>query len=216
MDVLLVSNKLKVAPVLVVRELLKNMGHSRKIINKILNKEIKVSQEIEAKIDKACLNDPVYSPLGVEYAKKRGEDGENILNLWLILKNLKFERDLGSGTPFPDFLLEKPIKIFGRPVSWIESKCYYGGTAELKEDEEQFKKFNSMGEGVIIYWFGHEKKTSRYLLSGENLRTLLPDDLKSKVDELLNFIPPEFLHLLKKSEKLNYNTRFDPNPLFFM
>jgi len=196
-NIMALSKKLKIAPVLIIREILKKRGYSRTEINKILRKEMDIPLDLKKKVDIACINDPVYSPLGLEYAKKRGIEGESIINSWLLSKGLSFKRDLGCGVSFPDFLLEKPIKIFEKSVIWIESKCYFGGVREMKENEKQFKKFDPLGDGVIIYWFGFEKEFNRYLLAGEKFKELLPKDLKSKVDELLNFIPPEFLHLLQ-------------------
>ncbi|MFX0142184.1 MAG: TPD domain-containing protein [Candidatus Hodarchaeota archaeon] len=195
-NIISLSRKLKVAPVLIIREILKNRGNSRNSINQILRKEISAPSELEDLIKIACRNDPVYSPLGLKLSRVRGQEGEKIIKLWLESKGLKFERDLGSGISFPDFLLEKPIKIFEKSVIWIESKCYFGDKEELQEDEEQFKRFDSMGEGVIIYWFGFEKKSKHFMLSGEDFKKLLPSELKLKVDELLNFIPKEFIHLL--------------------
>lgn len=191
-----VSKKLKVAPVLIIREILKRREYSRNDINKILRKEISAPSELEDLIELACRNDPVYSPLGLKLSRERGEEGENLIKLWLESKGLKFERDLGSGISFPDFYLEKPIDIFGNSIVWIESKCYYGEEEELIEDEEQFKRFDSMGKGVIIYWFGFEKKTKRFMISGMDFKKLLPQQLKSKVDSLLNFVHKGFIHLL--------------------
>ncbi|MHA1380042.1 MAG: TPD domain-containing protein [Candidatus Helarchaeota archaeon] len=196
-NILSLSKQIKVAPVLIIREILKRRNYSRNEINDILRDEFSNPSDLKEKIKLACLNDPVYSPLGVEYARKRGEEGEDIINSWLLSKNLHFKRDLGNGVSHPDFLLEKPIKIFNKEIIWIESKCYFGGKKELIDDEPQFKRFDPLGDGVIVYWFGYDKSSKRYFISGEEIIKLLPDSLKIRVRELLDFIPPEFLHLIK-------------------
>lgn len=192
-----ISKKLEVPPVLIIRSYLKNQGYSKSEINKILRKELETPLGLEDQLQSACLNDPVYSPLGLDLAKQRGLEGENIIKLWLISRGLKFQQDLRSDVSFPDFLLEKAIEIFNSSIIWIESKCYFGGELELIEDEIQFQKFDTFGKGLIIYWFGYEKKSNRFILSGEEFKKILPNELKQQVDALLNYIPKEFLHLIK-------------------
>ena len=196
-DVLALSKKTHVAPILIVREILKTKGYNRKEINRFLRNEDEIPSDLKEMLEIASANDPVYSQKGLDYAKQRGEEGEQIINLWLESKGLKFVRDSGSVISLPDLLLEKPITMFNKSIQWVESKCYYGGQREMKEDEKQFKRFDAMGNGVVIYWFGYKKPVKRFIISGEEFKKLLPKDLIERVDKLLNFIPPEFAHLLK-------------------
>lgn len=193
-DVLEISSNLGLPPVLVMRALLKRRGLTRRQINLALNGKLKVEPSLEQAIAAACRHDPVYSPDGLAFSKWRGDEGEFILSLWLDQLKMKYQRDLGRG--IPDFLLNKKMTFFGREVAWIESKASIGMKSEMKSDEKQFKRFDAYGPGAVVYWFGVEADTQRFVVSGEDLIGILPTEFAKKVKFLLEYVPSGFDHLL--------------------
>lgn len=193
-EIISLSKKLDLPPIMVVRAILKDNGLTKKEINQALKMEIELEPELQALIKKACKWDPVYSAEGIQYSKWRGDEGENVLATWLDMLGLKYEQDLGKG--LPDFVLKKPLKLFGKEVNWIESKASFGDQMERKLDEPQFKRFDAYGVGAIVYWPGYHGEFQRFLISGEKLMTLFPKELQGRVRRLLEYVPASFNHLL--------------------
>ena len=133
----------------------------------------------------ALENDFINSPLANKRAKDRGLEGELILREWLDHLGLEYDIDLANGVSTPDLVLAEPMKLFGRKVDYIESKCSFGSKFDLKRHAKQFSNFKSFGFGCIIFWFGYEKNKNYFLISGNALKKLMPDFLKKRVEEML-------------------------------
>jgi hypothetical protein len=103
--------------------------------------------------------DIIYSPKGAQTQTERGKWGEALLQDWLDRKRLTYrtEEDLRSThKKTPDVLLDKPIKIDGTKVFWIESKASFGDEIELRKNvRRQLKPYTDLyGTGAVVYWFG--------------------------------------------------------------
>ena len=101
----------------------------------------------------------VYSPQATEKQYKRGTWGEEKLQCWLDGQNITYrtEKDLRGEFPkTPDCLLDKPIKVNGWEVNWIESKATFGDRVEVNKNmKKQLEPYLELfGQGVVIYWFG--------------------------------------------------------------
>jgi hypothetical protein len=193
-DIIQLAEELELPPVMIARSILAKKGLTKNEINRALSGQIQLEPKLQAMIQIANTSDPVFSPKGTDYSKWRGDEGERILALWLDQLNVKYERDLGKG--IPDFLLKKPLELRGEKVDWIESKATFGDPRTRKSDEKQFKRFDGYGVGVVVYWFGIQGKSSRKLITYMDLLKLLPNSLRSQVESFLNYVPPEFEHLI--------------------
>ncbi len=193
-DVVAEAKKLGLPPVLVVREILKRKGFTKSRINQALRNPSILPPKLAGVVRRAEANDPVFSPRGTDYSKWKGDLGEEILCEWLEMQGIKFERDLGRG--LPDLLFKEDIVFMNKKIRWIESKASYGDEIEAKNNMKQFKKFDALGDGVIVYWFGVEGEHNRVVVSGEEVRALLPKKLRAKVDQLLSYVPPDFRNLI--------------------
>lgn len=103
--------------------------------------------------------DIIYSPKGSQVQTERGKWGEGLLHDWLDKRDLDYrtEEDLrATHKKTPDVLLEKPMKINGTDVFWIESKASFGDEVELKKNvRRQLKPYTDLfGAGAVVYWFG--------------------------------------------------------------
>ena len=103
--------------------------------------------------------DLVYSPWATEKQYKRGTWGEEKLQCWLDGQNISYrtEKDLRGEFPkTPDCLLDKPIKVNGWNINWIESKATFGDRVEVNKNmKKQLEPYLELfGQGVVIYWFG--------------------------------------------------------------
>jgi hypothetical protein len=104
--------------------------------------------------------DMIYSPKGAEVQTERGKWGEALLEEWLDKRELKYrtEADLrATHKKTPDVLLDKPIKINGTKIHWIESKASFGDEIEIKKNvRRQLKPYTELfGNGAVVYWFGY-------------------------------------------------------------
>lgn len=195
-DILDLSVKLELPPTMIARALLSKKGLTRVQINKALSGNIRLDPNLEALINQANGNDPVFSPKGIEYSKWRGDTAEKILALWLDSLEREYERDLGRG--IPDFLLKKSMSVAGHDVNWIESKASFGDPRTRKNDEPQFKRFDAYGPGVVIYWFGIEGPSHRKVITYMDILNHLPKDLQDETRSFLDYVPPEFKHLVRQ------------------
>lgn len=103
--------------------------------------------------------DIIYSPKGSQVQTERGKWGEGLLHDWLDKRDLDYrtEEDLrATHKKTPDVLLDKPMKINGTDVFWIESKASFGDEIELKKNvRRQLKPYTELfGTGAVVYWFG--------------------------------------------------------------
>jgi hypothetical protein len=117
--------------------------------DKRLKKELKQLAEL----------DMIYSPKGAQTQTERGKWGEALLEEWLDKRKLGYrtEEELRSThKKTPDVLLDKPIKIDGEKIYWIESKASFGDEIELKKNvRRQLKPYTELfGKGAVVYWFG--------------------------------------------------------------
>lgn len=194
-DVLILSEKLELPPTMIARAILAKQGFKRTEINKALSAMIRLDPRLQGLVEIANANDPVFSPKGIEYSKWRGEEGERILSLWLDHLDVEYERDLGRG--IPDFLLKKRIILQGEEINWIESKASFGDPKNRRSDEAQFRRFDKYGPGVVIYWFGLEGLSKRRIITYIDILNLLPQNLQDEAVRFLNYVPPEFKHLVR-------------------
>lgn len=116
-------------------------------------------QRLQKEIIEIAEKDLVYSPKGNETQYERGRKGEKRLQDWLDEHEISYqtEEDLKKLYPkTPDALLEKPLKVEGVKVNWIESKASFGDEVEVrKNSKKQLKSYVELfGPGMVVYWFG--------------------------------------------------------------
>ncbi len=112
--------------------------------------------------------DMMYSPKGNELMRIRGKMGEARLAKWLGDRGITFrtENDLKGKFPkTPDFLLDKPLKINGWTLHWIESKANFGDEVEVrKNSKNQLEPYTKLfGPGMVVYWFDFVDAASQLL-----------------------------------------------------
>ncbi|MEM2900216.1 MAG: C15orf41 family protein [Thermoplasmata archaeon] len=130
------------------KEFWKNVREPEKIKDSRLRKEFKEISE----------SDMMYSPKGNELMRIRGKKGEARLAAWLDAHGITYrtENDLKGKYPkTPDFLLDKPLKINGWTINWIESKANFGDEVEVKKNlKNQLEPYTRLfGPGLVVYWF---------------------------------------------------------------
>ena len=187
------SKKLKLPPILIVKKFLQLEGYTKRECNEAIEGTLEVNEFYSELINIALENDFINSPLANKRAKDRGLEGELILREWLDHLGKPFDIDLANGVSTPDLVLHEPMKLFGREVKYIESKCSYGSKFDMKRHAKQFSNFDSFGKGCIVFWFGYEKNKDYFLISGTAIKKLMPDFLQKRVDKMLDFMPPEYV-----------------------
>jgi len=192
-NIIHLSRKLKLPPILVVKKFLQLEGHTKRECNDAIEGKVEINDFYNNLIQISLENDFINSPLANKRAKERGLEGELILREWFDHLELEYEIDLANGVSTPDLVLAKPMKLFGREVMYIESKCSFGSVFDLRRHAKQFSNFDAFGKGCIVFWFGYEKTKDYFLISGNAIKKLLPDFLQKRVEKMLDFIPPEFL-----------------------
>lgn len=146
------------------------------------------SPRIRKEMKKIISADLVYSPAGMEIQEKRGQWGEKRLFDWLDLHKIKYrtEEELRGKYPkTPDALLDKPIKLDGVVITWIESKASFGDEIEIKKNvRRQLKPYTELfGNGAVVYWFGYVEgiePPEGISLFGEEFSELNPVIMKRK------------------------------------
>ncbi|MHA1786181.1 MAG: TPD domain-containing protein [Candidatus Helarchaeota archaeon] len=197
-DLLTLSRQLRLPSLLIVRKLLLLENYTKKEINAAFEGKLKIDEHYMRLIKIACKNDFINSPLANKRAKERGLEGELILREWLNHLGLEYDIDPADGREsIPDIVLAEPMKLFGREIEWIESKCSYGSRFDLNKNRKQFDYFKTLGPGYIVFWFGYEVNHDYSLLSGNTMKKILPPFLKKRVDRMLNFVPPEFVRFIR-------------------
>lgn len=201
-DILEVSNAIEVAPVMIIRHLLKLEGLSKRAVKEIIEGTVPPPEYLKESLEIALRNDPVFSPKGIQYSKRRGKIGEDLIAEWLDSQALEYTRDIGQGGP--DLLLKNPIRldIAGKlkEFDWIESKASYCDAFELKRNRAQFRRYNELGRGLIFYWFGIERnlRIDWDVFTWKDLYKLVEPSLKEKIKGLISFIPLEFRFLISR------------------
>ncbi len=148
------------SPVMLAYILLQELGYSKKMASRIINKKVEVTNpRIKRELEEAWEADPVYSPEGVEYQYEKGRKGEEKIKRWLDRRGIKYERESDIKKKYPktpDFLLKNLIEINGEPVRWIESKYSIGDLEKVKYDyRRQVDQYlHLFGPGLIVYHLG--------------------------------------------------------------
>jgi len=198
-DVLTVARRIGVAPVMVIRQLLKLDGFTKREVKDIIDGTVPPPDAYQESLTIALENDPVFSPTGVHYSKERGQTGEILIEDWLDSICIGCERDPGIGGP--DLLLKTPLKLIisgvEKEIDWIESKASYGDAFVLKQDSAQFDKYELYGNGLILYWFGIGCETKYLIITWQEMLDLVNDSLKDRIQAFISFVPPEFKHLIR-------------------
>ncbi|NHI93586.1 MAG: hypothetical protein EAX96_13955 [Candidatus Lokiarchaeota archaeon] len=204
-DIYFLSKNLRIPPLLIVRRFMLLEGYTKKEVNQAIEGTLEVNEFYYRLLEKARENDLINSPLANKRAKERGLEGEVILREWLNHLNFEFEIDPANGKDsLPDILLAEPMKIFGQEIKWIESKCSFGSEFDLKRHRKQFDNFDSFGHGCIVFWFGFEPNNDYFMISGNDLKKVLPEFLVDRVDKMLNFVPTEFYKYLNAKRRRFY------------
>ena len=137
------------------------MGKSRKQFwSYVRDPDCIPSSRLKKEIKEIADADFIYSPWACDLQYKRGVWGEDKLQNWLTENHINYrtERDLrGEFQKTPDCLLDKPIKINGWDVHWIESKATFGDKVEVNKNlKKQLAPYLEMfGQGLVVYWFGY-------------------------------------------------------------
>lgn len=126
--------------------------------------------------------DLIYSPKGMETQELRGRWGEARLEEWLDLHELKYktEKELRGKYPkTPDALLDRPIRLNGVIINWIESKASFGDEIELRKNvRKQLKPYTELfGNGAVVYWFGYVEDIEPpegILIYGDEFAEMMP------------------------------------------
>ena len=139
-------------------------------------------------VRRACAADCVSSPATSTAQRVAGLEHEALLLQKLRAAGVAFwtEDQLRArgALKTPDVQLKVPIAVWGRVVTWIDSKASFGSESSYRlEGRDQFQKYvNRIGPGLVIYWFGLVEG----LGAGDGDVLLLGD-----------FPPPEAISVLK-------------------
>lgn len=82
------------------------------------------------------------------------------IHMWLEKQGITFATEVQSRvagkTRTPDFLLDKPTKLGGRTVNWVESKASFGDDKEVMRDfNKQLSDYvHHFGPGIVVYAYG--------------------------------------------------------------
>jgi hypothetical protein len=160
-SLLSIARKWRFPPMLTGLLLFQEMGYSKKQFWKFVREpECTKNPRIKREIEEITREDMVYSPWASEVQCQRGHWGEKKLQDWLDSKSITYrtEKDLRGEYPkTPDCLLDKPMKINGWKVNWIESKASFGDKIEVRKNvRNQLSPYVELfGHGIVVYWFGH-------------------------------------------------------------
>ncbi|MDV0447764.1 hypothetical protein MsAg5_16780 [Methanosarcinaceae archaeon Ag5] len=109
----------KYPPTLISTLILKKIGYNKKEIAALYkNPKEAQNSRIRKELMEALNSDYYFSPRAHKMQEVKGKAGENIVSLWLTLKNCDFmsEDEIRANGPgkTPDFVLKKPICISGQ------------------------------------------------------------------------------------------------------
>jgi len=161
MSLLQIAEKAEFSPILTGLLIFKEMGKGRKEFwSYVRTPEIITSARMKKEIIEITEADFVYSPWATELQYKRGAWGEDKLQTWLNGHSITYrtEKDIrGEFAKTPDCLFDKPVKVNGWELNWIESKATFGDKVEVKKNlTKQLAPYLDMfGQGLVVYWFGY-------------------------------------------------------------
>lgn len=144
------------SPVLTAGFIMKQMGKSKKEIQRLLkNPELVQEPRLKRELREAVRQDIVYSDWAHRMQKLRGRRGEEKIQKWLEKREIKFQTECdlkGNEEKTPDFLLDEPYK----EINWIESKASFGDDKKVQRDlKRQLEPYKILyGPGMVVYWFG--------------------------------------------------------------
>ncbi len=176
-------------PMIKVKLLMKALGFTKSEIRRYVeDPNIIEDDDLRRLVWKANLTDFIYSPIATRFHQIKGKIGEEIIQDWLESRGVEYlsEDELRKdGGKTPDFLLEKPIKLNGYEVRWIESKAMFGDLNVHSQywRRQYYEYLRQFGRGVVTYWFGHVDSlflaTTGYEFGGTrllNMKIYLSDD----------------------------------------
>jgi hypothetical protein len=204
-DVLQVANRVGVAPVIVIRQLLQLDGLSKRDVKNVIEGTIPPPEYLKESLRIALENDPVFSPQGIQISKKRGSLGEDLIDAWLKPFSIDYTRDIGQGGP--DFLFKSPLTLnicgIAKEIHWIESKASYGDAFQVKRNKAQFRRYDVLGTGIVFYWFGCEERIEWDVFTWESLTSRVDYPLNERIVQFISFVPYEFKHLIYPNYNIN-------------
>lgn len=144
---------------------------------------------LKKEVKEAMQSDHFFSPRAHEVHTVKGKMGESILEKWLQEQGVSYRtendlRALGIAKT-PDFLLEDPIEINDKQISWIESKALFGDEKEHQYYmKKQFTDYEgNFGTGMIVYWYGF---LDGIKMDGHLIKDYRFFEGSDTIDELLN------------------------------
>jgi hypothetical protein len=156
-----ISRRWEFSPIMTGLFIFQEQGKSKKQFWKcVRNPEQIRDKRLRCEIVEITEADYVYSPWASDKQYERGLWGESLLGEWLDRQNLCYrtERDLRGEFPkTPDCLFDKPVKLNGWEINWIESKASFGDNVEIKKNiKKQLRPYVDLfGQGLVVYWFGY-------------------------------------------------------------
>lgn len=158
-SIVVLAENNEVPATLMASVIIKELGHSKKYVLKHLDSL--EDRRLAREITEAINEDHFFSPKAHKAQSARGQMGEEIIEKWLVYKEIEFSteedlRDMGMQKT-PDFLLDEPIYVDDVEILWIESKAMFGDEKEhahyLKKQFQYYER--DYGTGMVIYWYGH-------------------------------------------------------------
>jgi hypothetical protein len=191
-NILLISKKYDVAPLVLVRKVLKFRGfHKRQIKNYINTPTLAVDYVDEYKMIILALENDADNPLSYKFMADKSREYENevediLRNIGLKFKTqselVKEQQDIyGRAVLTPDFLFLEPIIVVVKHpdggitdhiINWIDAKNYmyvtgYQYTKNIREQAAKYVKH--FGPGALLFHYGFDnslKIPGTVLLSG--------------------------------------------------
>ncbi len=155
------SNATGLSPVLMSIILLKRSGMGRREIQKMLkNPNAVKDKRLGGELSEVVKRDFLFSPHAHSLQRDRAKTGEEVVRNWLLKRGTAFltEKEIKKRGDLktPDFLLEKPLKIDGMDIIWIDSKGLFGDEKEHRRLlKKQFLEYIELfGAGMAVYWYG--------------------------------------------------------------
>ncbi len=148
-------------PTIKAKLLMKALGFTKSEIRRYTNNPDLIEDEnLRRLVWKANVTDFIYSPIATKFHHIKGRIGEEIVQSRLESLGVEYltEDELRKrGGKTPDFLLEKPLKIDGFEVKWIESKAMFGDPSVHSQywRRQYYEYLKRFGRGTVVYWFGH-------------------------------------------------------------
>ncbi|MGP8328815.1 MAG: C15orf41 family protein [Methanosarcinaceae archaeon] len=160
--ILNIANRNGIPATLMASMILKEMGHSKKHINRLFKDPNNIQKQcLRNEIIQALNSDHFFSPKAHRIQTEKSEMGESIIEKWLESQNIGYrnETELRSSgmTRTPDCVLDTALTIDDMEITWIESKALFGDETEHKNYSiKQFKHYEQeYGAGMVVYWYGH-------------------------------------------------------------